>query len=235
MPEPVSRPARFSFWLWAALPLVIGAGLRCWRIGAMDAFVDESALILTALDERVRAIMDPIAQGRPALLWLFTPAGWFPGHALEVARLMTAAAGLSTAIALGWALYQAAGRAAALCGLWLWAVMPFAVFHERLALQDPFIAALLAWAVALMIRGARGEKITPGWWLGAGGLFGMACLCKISAVLSLPWLGLLYLALQTDRSRPIFSRPLAFIALGTALPLLGLGAGLLRLGANTGD
>lgn len=235
MLEPASQRTRFSFWCWVALPLVIGAWLRFWRIGEWDAFADESALILTALDERVRAIMDPIAQGRPALLWLFTPAGWFPGHALEVARLMTAAAGLTTAIALGWALHQAAGRAAALCGLWLWAVMPFAVLHERLALQDPFIAALLAWAAAFMIRGARVEKMTPGWWLGAGALFGVACLFKISAVLSLPWLGLLYLALQTDRSRPIFSRPLAFIALGTVLPLLCLGAGLLRLGGNTGE
>ncbi len=235
MPEPASRSTRLPFWLWVALPLLAGAWLRIWRIGELDAFVDESALILTALDSRVRDIMDPVAQGRPALLWLFAPAGWFPGHALEVARLMTAASGLATAVALGWTLHQLAGRTAALCGLWLWAVMPFAVLHERLALQDPFIAALLAWAVALMVRGAYREKPAPGWWLGAGALFGVACLFKISAVLSLPWLGLLYLAVQTGRARPIFSRSLVFIALGTLVPLLCLGAGLFRLGANTGQ
>ena len=235
MPESVRRRAPLPFWVWAALPVIAGAGLRFWRIGDLDAFVDESALVLTALDSRVRDIMDPVAQGRPALLWLFAPAGWLPGHALEVARLMTAASGLATIAALGWALQQLAGRTAALCGLWLWAVMPFAVLHERLALQDPFIAALLAWAVALMVRGTRSAQFSPGWWLGAGALFGVACLFKISAVLALPWLALLYVGIPTDRARPIFGRPLAFITLGAIVPLLCLGPGLFRLGANTGQ
>jgi hypothetical protein len=217
-------------WLWWVLPMAVGAGLRLWQLGQLDAFVDESALILTALDERVKAVMDPIAQGRPALLWLFAPAGWFPGHALEAGRLMSALAGLGTIAALGWALHQAAGRAAARCAMWLWALMPFAVLHERLALQDPFITALLAGAVALMVRGSRHEQAALGWWAGAGAAFGVACLFKISAVLSLPWLGLLYLASQKEAGRPILSRRLAAIAGGAVVPLLLLGSGLGRLG-----
>lgn len=224
---------RLLFWLGSAFALIVGAWLRLWRIGELDAFVDESALILTALDQRVRGLMDPIAQGRPALLWLFSPAGWFPGDELVAARFMTATAGLATAVGLGWTLHQLAGRAAALCGLWFWAVMPFAVLHERLALQDPFIATFLAWAVALMVRAARVERFATGGWIGAGALFGLACLFKISAVLSLPWLALLYVAIQATHGRPIFSRPLAYIALGAILPLLCLGPGLLRLGGGT--
>lgn len=235
MPASESRSTPLPLWLWAALPVMVGAWLRFGRIGELDAFVDESAFILTALDDRVRNIMDPIAQGRPALLWLFAPAAGFPGHALEVARLMTAIAGLGTAVGVGWTLYQLAGRAAALCGIWLWAVMPFAVFHERLALQDPYIAALLAWSVALMVRAARAEKPSSLPWLGAGALFGVAVLFKISAALALPWLGLLYLAVQTDRRQPIFSRSLALIAAGAVIPLLCLGPGLLRLGGGAAD
>jgi 4-amino-4-deoxy-L-arabinose transferase-like glycosyltransferase len=146
---------------------------------------------------------------------------------------MSAVSGLATMVALGWGLYRTAGRTAALCGLWLWAAMPFAVLHERLALQDPFITSLLAWAVALMIRGAGNEKTPAGWWLGAGALFGVACLFKISAVLALPWLGLLYLALQIDQARPVFNRRLAFIALGAVGPLLCLGPALFHLGGNS--
>src|SRR4051812_19126292 len=235
MPEPASHRVPLPSWIWAALPLVVGAWLRVWRIGELDPFVDESALILTALDGRVREIMDPIAQGRPALIWLLAPGGWFLGHELVVARVMVALAGLGTAAGLGWALRQLAGRSAALCGLWLWAVMPYAVLHERLALQDPFIAALLAWAVALMIRGAAIEKTSLGWWLGAGALFGVACLFKISAVLALPWLGLIYLAVQSERGRPIFGRALMLIALGALGPLLCLGSGLWHLGGNSVD
>lgn len=227
MSSPTARDSRFPLWVWAALPVLAGGWLRTQHIGAPEPFVDEGALILTALDAPVRAIMEPVAQGRPALLWLFAPAGWWPAHALEVARLMTAGAGLATMAALGWTLHQLAGRTAALCGLWLWAVLPFAVFHERLALQDPFIAALLAWAVALMVRGSRQESATAGgWFAGAGGLFGLACLFKISAALALPWLGLLYLALQ----KPVFSRRLAYIALGALAPLLCLIPTVLQLG-----
>ncbi len=233
MSAPAPRPAPTPFWPWALLPLAVAAAVRLWHLGQLDAFADESALILTALDERVRDIMNPIAQGRPALLWWFAPAGWFSGHALEVARIMTALSGLATVAGIGWALHQAAGRAAALCGMWLWALLPFAVMHERLALQDPYIATFLAWSVALMLRGARDEKSPLGWWAAAGLSFGVACLCKISAVLSLPWLGLIYLAIQRDAGRPIFSRALAAIALGVALPLLGLGAGLLQLGGDS--
>jgi hypothetical protein len=231
MPAPTASNTRFPFWIWAALPLLAGAWLRIRHLGELEPFVDEGALILTALDPRIRAIMEPVAQGRLALLWLFAPAGWFPAHALETARLMSAGAGLATAAALGWSLFQLAGRAAALCGLWLWAVLPFAVFHERLALQDSFIAALLAWAVALVVRGSASDNQTArGWFAGAGGLFGLACLFKISAVLTLPWLGLLYLAARGRFARPVFSRSLAFIALGALAPLLCLAPTLLQLG-----
>lgn len=229
-PPPRASTPGIPFWAWAALPLLAGAWLRLRDIGDLEPFADEGALILTAIDLKVRAIMEPVAQGRPALLWLFAPAGWFPAHALEVARLMSAAAGLATMAALGWTLHLLAGRKAALCGLWLWAVLPFAVLHERLALQDPFIAALLAWAVALMVRGSLPGRPAGAWWFGgAGGLFGLACLFKISALLALPWLGLLYFAAQRHWARPVFSRGLAGIALGALGPLLCLIPSLIQL------
>ncbi len=230
MPTAPTAPSSSHFRVWAALPVVVGAWLRIQHLGDLEPFVDEGALILTALDEQVRAIMEPVAQGRPALLWLFAPAGWFPDHALAMARLMSAGAGLATLVAVGWILFQLAGRPAALCGLWLWAVLPFAVLHERLALQDPFIAALLAWAVVLMLRGSLPGENKTGWWLGAGGLFGLACLFKMSAVLALPWLGLLYIAVQNHRAQPAFSRRLALIASGALGPLLFLLPSLLHLG-----
>lgn len=231
MPSATAKDSRFPFWTWAAVPVLVAAWLRLRGIGEPEPFADEGALILTALDSQVRAVIDPLAQGRPALAWLFSPAGWFPAHALEVARLMSAGAGLATLAALGWILHQVGGRAAALCGLWLWAVMPFAVLHERLALQDPFVASLLAWAVALVVAGSQSAGKQSGWWFfAAGGMFGTACLLKISAVLALPWLGLFYAAVRIQLGRPVFSRQLGFIALGALTPLLCLGRGLALLG-----
>lgn len=234
MPSAPVAPARPPAWLWAAVPLVLAAWLRLRLIGGVEAFVDESGNILTALDPRVRAVIDPLGQGRPMLAWLYAPAGWLPLHALEIARGMTAAAGLVTLAAIGWTLHRLAGCVAALAGMTLWAIMPFAVFHERLALQDPFVAALLAVAAALMTAGSQASPARLPWWsLAAGLFFGLALLCKISAVLALPWLALLYLALQRQATGPIFSRQLAGIGVGLLVPLLGLREDLLKLGAQS--
>ncbi len=224
--------SRAPFWLWAALPVAAAAWLRMRGSGDLDPFTDEGANILTALDPRVRAAFEPLEQGRPWLVYLFRPAGWFPGHALAAGRLMSAGAGLLTMTALGWTLHRLGGRRAALAGLWLWAVLPFAVWHERLALQDPFVTALLAGSVALLVAGLPEGRRWP--WLGAGGLFGAAFLLKISAVLALPWLGLVYVALQRSNARPVFDRRLWLVPLGALLPVLTLGGDLAHLGAKLG-
>jgi len=234
MPPSAAHESRIPFWAWIALPIMTAAWLRTRGIGGPEPFVDEAGNILSALDPRVRAVVDPLGQGRPALAHLFFPAGWLPGHALEVARLMSAGAGLATMAAIGWALQLLAGRAAALCGMWLWAVMPFAVFHERLALQDSFVAALLAWTAALMVAGCYGQSKPPARFLiSAGVLFGTGCVFKISAVFGLPWLGLLFLAVQSGPTLPRSGRALALIALGAVLPLLCLGSDLFQLGRQS--
>ncbi|MFI5335944.1 MAG: ArnT family glycosyltransferase [Opitutales bacterium] len=236
MSAPVPSHRRSFFPVWVALPLAVAAWLRWRHLGILDPFVDEGANILTALDPRVRAAFEPLAQGRPLLVWLFVPAGWFPEHALWAARMMTACAGLATMAALGWALHLLGGRRAALWGLWLWAVLPVAVWHERLALQDPFVTAALAGALALLAAGSRPAATrSQVWWhAGAGLLFGTAFLLKISALFALPWLGLWHFALQRHYGRPVLDRRLAALAVGVIAPLLLLGTGLLHLGAGLG-
>ncbi|MEI7567410.1 MAG: hypothetical protein WCJ10_06200, partial [Opitutaceae bacterium] len=163
--EATQRPALIPAWVWITLPFLLGAWLRTRNLMGPELFVDEGANILTALDPRVRSAFEPLAQGRPWLIYLFQPAGWWPAQALATARLMSAGAGLATMAALGWTLYQLAGRTAALFGLWLWAVLPLAVFHERLALQDPFVTALLAWSVAVMTAGSLKKSVPAIWFL----------------------------------------------------------------------
>jgi hypothetical protein len=229
-----ASPRRVPSWIAFALPILVAAWFRFRGLGNLEPFVDESGNILTALDLRTRTLIDPLGQGRPALAYLFAPAGWFPAHAVEVARGMSALAGTVTLIALGCTLQMIAGRVAALCGLWLWALFPLAVFHERLALQDPFVTMLLAGAMPLLILADRGEKREARLAaIAAGGLFGMAVLSKISAIFALPWLTLFYVAFQRERSRPLFTPQLAFVALGSILPLLALGGDVFQLGGHS--
>jgi hypothetical protein len=213
---------------------MVAALVRLHGIGGPEPFVDEGANILTSLNVRVREAFEPLAQGRPWLVYLFKPAGWFPAQALEVARFMSAGAGLATLAALGWTLWHLAGRGAALAGLWLWALLPIAVFHERLALQDPFVTALIAWCVALLANSSLGRETARGglWFFGAGLLFGAAFLLKISAGFTLPWIGLLWWEFRRRTGRPIFERRLGWAALGALLPLATLGTDLAKLGSK---
>ena len=220
MPATQPSESRLPFWFWVASPFLVAMWLRWRGLGTLEPFVDEGGNIMAALDPRVGAIVDPLGQGRPWLSFLFRPAGWLPTHALESARMMCASAGLCTMVALGCTLYRLGGRAAALCGLWIWAVLPFAVFHERLALQDPFVTALLAWAMALLVGGRQAEeKRSWIWLLAAGAFFGTALLQKISAVFALPWLCLLYLALPGTMARGAHRRALGMIAAGALLQI----------------
>ena len=234
MPFSRVHAARLPFWAAAALPVIVAAWLRVRGNGELEAFVDEGANILTALDPRVRDAFEPLAQGRPWLVYLFKPAGWFESHALVVARSMSAGAGLITLGALGWTLHRLAGRTAALCGLWLWALLPIAVFHERLALQDPFVAALLASALAFLAVGAPTVENSSGGWafFAAGVCFGSAFLLKISAVFALPWLGIFFIAMQRRAGARVFDRRLGWLALGALVPLLSLGFSVRQLGSG---
>ena len=226
MPPSPSSESRLLFWTLAALPLLVAAWLRFRGLGSLEPFVDEGANILTSLDPRVTAAFEPLEQGRPLLRQLFALTGWFPEHALIVARAMTALAGLTTLAALAWILQRLANRAAALCGLWLWAAMPFAIFHERLALQDPFSTALLALVLVCVVT----PRISP---LAAGAFLGFTFLNKISAAFALPWLGLVYVAVQKQDGRRILGRRLLFIACGAiATVLIYLRSDLLSLGAH---
>lgn len=234
MPSCRARATLVPFGVWTALPIIAAAWLRLRGIAVPEPFVDEGANILTALDPRVRVAFEPLEQGRPWLVHLFAPASWLPAHALEVARVMAAAAGLATLGALGWTLHNLAGRAAALAGMWLWALLPIAVFHERLALQDPFVTALLAGALACLAAGRLAARNLPrGAWLAAAGVcFGAAFLLKISAAFALPWLGMFFVALQRQARRPIVDRGLLWVVAGALAPLLSLGPGVARLGGS---
>jgi len=229
---PPSR--RFVCLLLVFMPFALAAWLRLAHLRILEPFVDEGVNILTALDPRVRAIFDPIGQGRPLLAVQFSAAAFFPDAPLAAARTMTALAGLVTMAALAWVLRVAVGRGAALLGLWLMAVMPFAVWHERLVLQDPFISALLAMMLAFITTVSRPSTSRTTAALGfglAGVLFGVAFLTKISALFAVPWLALVFVAIRRHLGRKILDRDLAWLAAGALLPLLMLGGDLPLLGS----
>lgn len=228
------RPGRGLLLLALAL-LLAGAGLRLSRLDGMALFVDEGGHLLAPVDARLRGVMNPIGEYKPGMLWIFTPAAALPFDPLVAARAMAGLAGLATAALLAGVLWRASGAAAALAGLGFWALFPLAVFHERLALLDPFVALFLAAALAGAVAADRAEP-TRRLALGvvAGVMFGAAFAVKSSALLALPWLGLVAAAIREQSGSPRRDRRFfAALAAGFLLALAPLGPQLLHLGENT--
>jgi 4-amino-4-deoxy-L-arabinose transferase-like glycosyltransferase len=221
--------------LWLVLPLVAAAVLRWHHLDRLEPFVDEGANILTGLDTRIREVFQPLEQGRPLLVWLFRPATFLPGNLLWAARSLAALAGLATIGGLGFVLARLAGWRAAVWGMWLWALLPVAVWHERLALQDPFVTAALTLAVAFLVAAQRSTGAARLAWPACGLMLGVAFLLKISAIFALPWIGILHLGLRRADARPLFDFGLAYALAGALLPVACLGRRLSRLGSGLGN
>ncbi len=91
---------------------------------------------------------DPLEQGRPWLAYLFKPCAWSATDpTIEIASpRVTVGAGMVTVITLGWILNRLQGQSR-LSGMML-GNNTLAVFHERMALQDPFVTTLLSMDLA---------------------------------------------------------------------------------------
>jgi hypothetical protein len=230
---PQSR-ASGLFVILAISAMLTGLYLRTSQLGRLEPFVDETANILTSIDGKTRAVIGPVEQGRPLLAYMFRMAQVFPSSPVVAARASTVTAAMLTIGAIGATLYVVSGPLAALVGMWLWAVFPFAVFHDRLALQDPFVTAYLAIALLLVAVGSHVERKQGRDLLccfAAGVMFGLAFLTKISALEALPWMGVVYLALQLRSRRRVFDLRLVGIAIGALLPVACLGSAVFRLGS----
>lgn len=231
MPE--KKPRAFAGFLFAVVAiLALGAWLRLDQIDRTPPFVDEGGHVLAGLDPGVRDAIDPIGEGKPGMLWVFAGAQAWSRDPLVPARATSALAGLVTAAAIGVTLFVFSGPPAALIGLGLWALFPYAVFHERLALLDPFVACFTACALAAAALASAPGSTAKRLLLAAlaGALLGAACAVKITGILTLLWLALGYVLLQRRFAQPLWDRRCLAFGAGFLAPLLPFAGSLQHLG-----
>ncbi|MBN1201924.1 MAG: glycosyltransferase family 39 protein [Anaerolineae bacterium] len=187
------RPKLSRAYLALIVLLLIGQFiLRAHNITELPAFVDEYSHI-----RRARIVYDfdtnPARYSHGKLLlyyWLglfrpFDPAG------LMVARTANALFTLLGGAALAAVARDLFGRRAMIPALAFYALVPYAVFFDRMALADPFagaLAALAAWASLRLVRRPTAER---GLW--AGLVLAFAPLAKLTTapVVALPLIGVL--------------------------------------------
>jgi len=175
-----SRGQGLSLLLVAAL-LIAQFALRAHHPGAQAAFLDEHYHIRRA--ELVYSFdRNPIEFANGKLLFYYWLGLFAPQResALIVGRLGVALWSLITSAALAAAARALFGRGAALPALAFYALAPFAVFFERMALADPFAGGLAALVVWQSVRLARRPGVRRG--LATGALVGLMLVAKLTTL-----------------------------------------------------
>lgn len=174
--------------------LLLQFALRISHPLALPAFVDEGSHI-----NRARNAYDlnynPLPESHGKLLFYYWLGLFAPGETgeLAVSRIAVALFSLIGSAAIVAAARILFGRRAMLPALVFYALAPYALFFERMALADPFsgaLAALAAWGSLLLARNPnpkRGEAV--------GLLVALAPLAKLttSLIVVLPFLAIVLL------------------------------------------
>ncbi|MEO8603640.1 MAG: glycosyltransferase family 39 protein [bacterium] len=216
--------------VWSATAVLGAAYLvsRLWFLTRLPAFIDESVHIDWVRDGFGRNILPEILVGKWLPLQVMTLFVLLPVDSLVAVRLASVAMGLVTLLACVRINRELFGAAAGLLAGAIYALLPFALFYDRLALADIYGAAFGAWTVYAAIRAVTS----------AGALHPLAMtLCLYAAVLSKPTGGvflavplLVCLLLVTPGARRTYLRR-TLPGVAGAAALLGL---LLAGGYGTG-
>lgn len=177
---------RARLWLLTLL-LFGGFALRAHQPGALAGFVDEVSHI-----ERSEIVFtterNPTDYSHGKLLYYYWLGlfGTDRTSALEMMRLATALLSLLTMAAVAASAQALFGARAGLAAALVYALTPFAVFFERMALADPMataLAALAAWHSVLLARAPSQRRGLVTGLLATGAVF-----AKLTAapVLALP-------------------------------------------------
>ncbi|MBN1201922.1 MAG: glycosyltransferase family 39 protein [Anaerolineae bacterium] len=227
----------------SALPLIVALlivqfALRCHHPALQSAFVDEHHHI-----RRAAVVYDfdqnPVSfsHGKLLLYYWLGLFGLGGDSELALARIAIGLFSLIGSAAAAATARDLFGRRAAVPTLALYALAPYALFFERLALADPFAGALAALTAWGSIRLARKPTVRRG--LAVGLLAGLTALAKLTTlgVVVLPLIALVLLRRQGRPTAGVSEgwrlrgkavlRPLIAVLIGWALVWSGYALGLL--------
>jgi 4-amino-4-deoxy-L-arabinose transferase-like glycosyltransferase len=204
--------------------LLVGLGvllvaLRAWRIDAWPLFIDEAQHLHWAKRVWTDApFLRPLTDGKALQVAAAALVVPFVDDPVRAGRLLN----LLPAVLAGFAAFRLGallgGRPCALLALALCATSPFLVAHDRLALADPWLAALAA-AVAASVIGLLGRPTLRG-GIVLGVLLGAAVLAKVPGAVLLAWPAVaLLLPSAREARRPL----LAGLVLGALLAAAPVG------------
>lgn len=206
--------------------LALAAGLRFINLNSLPIFADESIYIRWSQVMKAEASLRflPLTDGKqPLYMWAVIPFLKFISDPLLAGRLLSGLMGVGTVVGVGFAAYLlfANRRLSLMAGL-IWAVIPYGVFFERMALADAMLTFFIIWAFNFMALALMHSRLDMA--MISGFALGFAWLTKTPAEFS--FLLLPFLSLLIKRRRLLISIGLLLVAYVIAFAMYNI----LRLG-----
>jgi 4-amino-4-deoxy-L-arabinose transferase-like glycosyltransferase len=182
---------------------LLAATLRLSYLTRLPVFADEAIYIRWAQVMRAESTLRflPLSDGKqPLFMWTVMPALKFITDPLLAGRVVSAICGLFTTLGIGLASYFLFDRLLlAVTSALIWAVLPYSVFFDRLALADGMLTMFVVWGFTLSLYTFKHLR----WDVSmlAGFALGFAWLTKSPAMFSLAFLPSLWLLFSPKTSR----------------------------------
>lgn len=209
---------------------VLYFGLRVPNLTVQPIFADEAIYIRWAqimrAEETLRFL--PLSDGKtPLFMWMMIPVLKLFDDPLFAGRFLSVISGFFTMVALFLLSLRAFNLKVALWAALLYAVVPFTVFFDRMALVDSMLSAFSLWSLYFVIWLLQRPMLDLGFILGY--MLGGALLTKTPAMLNILSLPIAILGFDFKHIKKFeFLRLLIFlgVAVITALAIYNI----LRLG-----
>lgn len=212
--------------MWVSLVILISAAvLRFVNLNAIPVFADESIYIRWSQVMQAESTLRflPLSDGKqPLYMWTVMPFLKFISDPLVAGRMVSGLCGLLTTIGVGLAGYLLfANRRLALFAAAIWAVLPYSVFFDRLALADSMLAMFYIWTFIFSYLTLKHLRLDLA--MLAGFTLGFAWLTKSPAMFAFP---LILLSLFVITSKKLISLGLITVTFIIAFAMYNI----LRLG-----
>ncbi|MDP3994323.1 MAG: glycosyltransferase family 39 protein [bacterium] len=228
-----------KWWWWILAGIIIlglGLGLRLYQLTLLPVFVDEAIYIRWAQVMKAESTLRflPLSDGKqPLFMWLVIPFLKFISDPLFAGRIVSVFSGMLTLVGIFLLSYQLfKSRKVALISSFLYAISPYAVFFDRMALADSLLSMFGIWTLLLGMLAVR--KLRLDYAMLTGFALGGALLTKSPALFFSILLPSVWTFSNYKKNKKIiFIHLVKLVCFTVAIYIIGYGLyNILRLGPN---
>ncbi len=218
--------------------------LRLSKLNNIPVFVDEAIYVRWSQVMKTESSLRFIPQTdgkQPLFMWTTIPFFKLSSDPLIAGRLVSVATGFGTLLGIAYLAAMLFGDPLVTSlSILVYAILPFSVFFDRMALVDSMLAMFGVWSLALSIKFVKTKKLEHAMFLGFA--IGGGLLTKSPAVFFYSWLAvaiLFFFRPKIDKLKPIsqlFTGIIAVVVISQIMySILRLGPAFNMIGARNQD